>query len=139
MALQSDRSSYPGLPDNEGEVLRQWLRRHEREYDRFEYNVRVGKGIDPGAAYPEDMRRMSIANSQLRIDVIAWKGTQATILEVKERATPSAIGQIVTYAHLWQVENPTLPTPRALIVARTMSEDTAAGLQAASVPYQLVT
>jgi len=46
--LQSERFKYPGLLPREIIVLRAWLRLREKDYDRFDYNVRIGTGFDPG-------------------------------------------------------------------------------------------
>lgn len=115
--LQSDRSSYPGLLPREIVVLRAWLRAHEAEYDRFDYNVRIGDGFDPGPTQSASIRQMTIQNTQKRIDAVAYKGSDVTLIEVKDRAGFSAIGQLVGYRHLWQAAHPELPAPKLLLIA----------------------
>jgi len=100
--LQSERLKYPGLLPREIIIFREWLRLHERDFDRFDYNVRVGDGFDPGPAFDAATRRMAIANSQKRIDAVAWQGSAVTLIEVKDRAGLSAIGQLIGYRPLWQ-------------------------------------
>src|SRR5438105_5821591 len=114
--LQQERLKYPGLLPREIILLRNWLARHEAEYDRFDYNFRVGQGSDPGPNFPQYIRDQAILNTQKRIDAIAWKGTHATIIEVKDRAGFSALGQILGYRPLFQLAFPAAPEPRLLIV-----------------------
>ncbi len=121
--LQSDLTRFPGLRPEEVLVLRAWLKVHENEFDRFEYNVRVGPGQDPGPTYTDEMRRMAILNSQKRIDAVGWKSTTPWIIEVKVRAQSNAIGQLVSLDALWRNDNPTGTAPVMLLVANTLAPD----------------
>ncbi len=119
--LESERLRYPGLLPEEILVLRARLNLHQSEYDKFDYNLRIGQGIDPGEAYTPEVRKQAILNTQLRIDAVGYKGLQATIIEVKRRATPSNVGQLLTYLSVWRIEFPTTPSryscSRATILA----------------------
>lgn len=119
--LESERLKYPGLLPEEILVLRAWLALHQGEYDRFDYNMRIGQGIDPGASYSAEVRKQAVMNTQLRIDAVAWKGTQPSIVEVKRRATPSNIGQLLTYHSVWRIEFPTGPDPTMRLVCNQFS------------------
>ena len=119
--LESERLKYPGLLPDEVLVLRAWLALHQSEYDRFDYNMRIGQGIDPGPNYSDEVRRQAILNTQLRIDAVGWKGTQPTIIEVKRRTTPSNVGQILTYDSVWRKELPGGPAPILRLVSNTYS------------------
>lgn len=121
--LQSDLTRFPGLRPEEVLVLRAWLKVHEKEFDRFDYNVRVGPGQDPGPTYTDDMRRMAILNSQKRIDAVGWKGSTPWIIEVKVRAQSNAIGQLVSLDALWRNDNPTSAAPVMLLIANTLAPD----------------
>jgi hypothetical protein len=136
--LQAERLKYPGLLPREVLVLQNWLKTHESLYDSFAYNVRVGKGIDPGPAYDADMRRMAVMNTQKRIDAVAYKGSTVTLIEVKDRATLSAIGQLVGYGALWQPP-PAFPNPPALLlVCRVIDDDTAQTARAHGITVNIV-
>jgi len=119
--LQSERLKYPGLLPEEVLVLRAWLALHEHEYDRFDYNMRIGQGIDPGSNYSAEVRKQAVMNTQLRIDAVAWKGAQPSIVEVKRRTTPSNVGQILTYDSVWRKEFPGTPAPILRLVCNTYS------------------
>lgn len=123
LAMQADRTKFPGLLPAEVLVLKAWLALHETEYDRFDYNFRLGAGLDPGPAYSDAIRRMAIMNSQKRLDAVGYQGNQATIIEAKRRAGLSNIGQAVGYRVLWLRDFPDQPTPRLILVTTSAQPD----------------
>jgi hypothetical protein len=135
---QADRQTFPGLMPQEVAVLREWLRIHESEYDSFDYNVRCGVGSDPGPTYDAKMRQMSLDITRKRIDAVAIKGSDVTLIEVKKRATLSAVGQIVAYRTLWNADNPLRPASRLLLVASAFDPDVMPVLAANAVDYAIV-
>lgn len=114
--LQSERLAFPGLLVREILIFKNWLKVHEREYDRFDYNVRVGPGDDPGPNWPDNLRLMAVSNSQKRVDAVAWQGVIPTILEIKDRAGASALGQILAYVPLWNMEHPQSPPASMILI-----------------------
>jgi hypothetical protein len=116
ITLQSQRLAYPGMLPREILIWQTWLAQWEASYDSFQYNARVGPGFDPGPGWPDNMRTMAIANSQKRIDAVAWQGSQPTLIEVKDRAGAAALGQLLTYLPLWMQTYPDLPRPLLAIV-----------------------
>ena len=136
---ETERLTYPAMLPAEIDVWRGWLAKHQGEYERFEYNVRVGPGADPGPNYPQSVRDQAILNTQARIDALAWQGTQATIVEVKDRAGLSAIGQLLGYEVYWKRANPNFPPPKTLLVARGLGHGVDAVLTAKGITYELVT
>ena len=136
--LQADRLNFPGLLPREVLVLKAWLRLHEGEYTRFDYNVRLGQGTDPGPTWPDDLRKMAILNSQKRVDAVGFQSDQPTLIEVKDRAGFSAVGQIVGYNTLWRVQFPTSPAPKLLIVCNRYAPDILPVLQANGIALNVV-
>ena len=136
--LESDRHKYPGMAPREVIIFRAWLGLHQSEYDRFEYNVRVGNGIDPGAEYPAIYRQQYIENTQKRIDALAWKGEQPTIIEVKDRATGSSMSQILMYKALWPITFPNTPPPKLLLVTNRVAADMPMVLEASGIALEIV-
>jgi hypothetical protein len=119
-------------------IFQQWQKVHGAEYDRFDYNVRIGNGTDPGPQYTDADRAMYIANTQKRIDAVGWKGAQPTIIEVKDRATASCMSQLITYAALWPITFPGTPTPVLLLVTNRFSADMQLVLDRAGIKWNLV-
>lgn len=131
--MQSERAKFPGMLPREILIFKNWLKLHEWEYDRLDYNTRIGSGNDPGPTWPDYVRQQAIANTQLRIDAIAWKGNEPTLIEVKDRAGAAAIGQIVTYEAVWLKDNPGSPPPKLLIVTNRIQHNILPVLQKAGV------
>jgi hypothetical protein len=119
-------------------IFQQWQNEHGNDYDRFDYNVRVGNGTDPGPKYSQADRDMYILNTQKRIDAVGWKGAQPTIIEVKDRATASSMSQILTYKALWPVTFPDTPAPLLLLVTNRFSADMQLVLDSAGIKWNLV-
>lgn len=122
--LQQERLSYPGMLPREIIVWRNWLKLHEKEFDTFEYNVRVGAGVDPGDSFPEPERTMAIQISQKRLDALLWRGGIPTIVEVEDRPGLSGIGQLIGYEALWIKDNPARTRPNLLLVVPRINADT---------------
>jgi hypothetical protein len=150
--LEHDLARYPGMLADETVVWRAWLRLHEAEYVRFEYNIRLGPDQDPGPAFLPEVRRNVILNHKLRIDAVGWREIQndllppiiespaeiyrtfpsaiAEIIEVKRRATNSAIGEAVSYLAHWLENWPSNPHPRVRLVAAAYAQTILAAVAA---------
>jgi hypothetical protein len=136
--LESDRHKYPGMAPREVIIFRAWLALHQNDYDSFAYNVRVGNGIDPGPEFPAIYSQQYNENTQKRIDALAWKGTQATIIEVKDRATGSSMSQILMYKALWPITFPNAPAPNLLLVTNRVAADMPMVLDASGITLEIV-
>jgi hypothetical protein len=158
--MEAERHKYPGMAPREVIIFRAWLALHQNEYDRFDYNVRVGNGTDPGAEYPAIYRQQYIENTQKRIDAVGWKAlgnallatdfatrpitdiaisiNQPTIIEVKDRATASCMSQILTYKALWPFTFPNTPAPKLLLVTNRVAADMPLVLDASGITLEIV-
>lgn len=136
--VEVHRLTYPAMLPAEIAVFRAWLQLHEGEYTRFEYNVRVGPGFDPGEGVMQSIRDMSIKSTRKRMDALAWQGDTPLIIEVKDRAGLSAIGQLLGYRVHWQRENPQSIPPKMLLVANRLAPGVEDVLNAHNVPFELV-
>ena len=116
-ALQADRLRLPGMLPPEVLTWKAWLALHEAQYDSFDYSQRVAPGYDLGPAWPDNVRTIAVTNSQNRIDVGTWQGKLATLIEVKDRAGASALGQLLTYCPLWSAQHTDLPRAQMLLVS----------------------
>ncbi|SRR5712692_300512 len=134
----SDRTKYPGLHPAEVPILRAWLALHEKEYERFNFNVRVGGGDDLGPTYTDAQRAQWRANTQKRIDAVGYNGTQPTIIEVKDRAGSSALGELLLYAHLFAQQFGGLAAPRLVLVTNLLQPDMASALAASRITVAIV-
>lgn len=138
MQGEADRLTFPGMLPLEIAILKSWLQQHQNEYDRYDYNVRIGKGTDPGASYDQTMRTMALAITKKRVDAVAWQGSTPTLIEVKNRATLAAMGQILSYNVLWKQDYPTSPDPKLLLIAATFDPDTIPVLNAHQITWTAI-
>ncbi len=135
--LEAERKKYPGMLPREILIWQTWLRKNTPRFDSYDYNVRVGDGRDPGAAYPQWARDMAILSSQLRLDVLARNGTQATIIEIEENPGMRAVGQLLGYEVFWIRDNPTLPRPKLMLICHTLNSDPALVLARSGIQVEL--
>lgn len=118
------RRFYPERTDRESTIIRDWLLAHGADYDRFSFSVRVGEGQTPNPDDLPGVQRSVAFSSRKRIDVLAWRGAQPTIVEVKERVTPGVLGQLVAYRDLFLEEKPDAEDPILVAIGRYSDPDT---------------
>jgi len=159
--LEADLLAYPGMLVDETVVWRAWALIHQSEYDRFDHNIRIGPAKDPGPGLLPSVRKAEMLNSQMRIDSVGWQGidarmvppvvsspkevydlfpsAEATIFEVKRRATLAAYGEIMGYNHAWQEEFPNQPAPLLVIVCAEYANTILPATRASKVAVDVVT
>jgi hypothetical protein len=98
--LESERGQYEGLNLDSRNLWVQWLKLYQSEFESFTYNVRLGKGLDPGPSVSDTTRAQWRALTSKRADVVAERPGQTWLIEVEPRVTARTVGQIVVYAHL---------------------------------------
>lgn len=126
------------MRETEANLMRRWLARHELEYDSFDYNVRIGAARDPGAQYPDWVRKSARMSSQLRMDALARKGEQVTLIELKNVAYPSGAQKLAVYGAVWWSENASAPKPLLLLVSRGIDPATWATASAAGIVIEVL-
>lgn len=115
---------YPGMPPAESAVFRDFLQRRGREFDRFDFNVRLGTGATPAEGLAGVYEELATKLTQKRADVVAWRAGAPTIIEVKIRIGLGAQGQLLGYRSLWIRDRPNEPEPALLAIARRTDDDT---------------
>ena len=93
---------FPHLMPNEVPIWEKFLAIWGNEFTDFRYDVRVGKGVDPGPKYDPKWRQLAIQLTQKRIDAVARKGNVIWIFEVKPEAGLGALGQLLSYRVLYR-------------------------------------
>ena len=131
--LQADRLRFEGMLPAEVLVFKAWLSQHEKEYDRFLYNLRLGPGIEPPPGTAEYWRDLAIKSTQLRTDAVAYRGDQPTLIEVKRRATAGNISQLLVYYHVWITSFPLSPPPKLIMVCNSLTPNILPLLQATNI------
>jgi len=91
------RGKYTGLREEESEVLKGYIRENDPDsIERLRTAVPVGEGEVPGE--PEDsFQRQVKFLSQFKIDAVIDRPGRQEIVELKSRATHTAVGQALAY------------------------------------------
>lgn len=97
VTAEISKPSYPGLIDTAAALWRDFLKLYGDKYETFEYNVRVGQGLDPGPSATDEMRAMWKAVTTKRIDVVANREDQTWVIEIEERPGLRTFGQLRGY------------------------------------------
>jgi hypothetical protein len=109
------KSPFPHMLPNDVALFAGFINTDEgRQYEMWTFDAHLGAEVDPGPAYPPEIRRASILLRCLRIDAVGWIGREPTIFEVKPDARLSAFGQLLAYCWFWR-EIKQLPCHRAVI------------------------
>ena len=74
-------------------------------YHRWEFDVSVGPGVDPGLYVDPKVRDNAIYLTQAKIDAVGWVGQIPTIFEVKPELSITGFGQLLAYR--WYFEQHT--------------------------------
>lgn len=90
------------LPPGERDVWERALQFLRPRYTALYFQVRVGGHVTFTAGLSDDMIRDALALSAHRIDVVGDARTHWELIEVKDRASLSAVGQLIGYQILWR-------------------------------------
>lgn len=93
------------------------------QFAPFTYDLRVGDGADLGPNPDELSRSIAAALTRKRIDVLYFVNDAPTIVEVKQRAGLTAIGQLLGYRKLYMMSFPDQPEPRLVLVTDVLQPD----------------
>ncbi len=123
--LESDFPSnhFAGLNDIAIALWKQWLLLYQNQFESFEYNVRVGQGLDPGPNATDQMRAMWKAVTTKRIDVVANRQDQTWVIEIEPRPGARTLGQLVLYMDLLPKYYPARPVVIGALVAQYVGFD----------------
>ncbi len=117
------RYHYPHMKPGDVEIWNRFIEQFPNVYDHCQYDVPVGtvpehaKGpLAPGAGSDEILYNR-------KIDVVAFKGDQIDIIEIKPSAGPSTIGQVKGYQHLYKRDYTPPVEPKAIVLTDNLLPD----------------
>lgn len=107
---------YPGLLQKDAQLWDQFLEKWGREYDSFDYNVRVGQGAKIDDTLPDYIQYMAKALTQKRIDAVGYSRGEIWLIEVTGYARVGTLGQVEAYQALYQeTYSPDRPLQMAIV------------------------
>jgi hypothetical protein len=95
---------YPHLLSADSEVWDKFLEAEGHRLKEVWYDVHVGGAVESGAEADSVLGRVAAGVSRKRIDVVVRVGAGYWVVEVKPVADMGALGQVVTYARLFEEE-----------------------------------
>jgi len=117
------QSYFPERTQRESAIIRDYLREHLGEFERVDFSVRVGQGMTPEPGLLPAVARNVIDSSKLRVDVVGYRGSGATLVEAKTHISREVFGQLLAARHLWLEDHPDAPEPRLVAIGRTVNAD----------------
>lgn len=122
---------------NESAIARAWLIRHQGEFDEIEFNPQMGTPPDLGPGFDAVTQQQAARLMAKRSDIIASRGDEATIVEVKPRLSFSALGQLLGYRLLYHLAHPEFRKIHLVAIGHGASIDTLEVLMAYGVNVEL--
>lgn len=114
---------FPRMSPEDTTIWRKFLEKEGKNYDRFDYDLPVGNGEDPGPGVPENLRKDFIDLTRKRIDAVGYRDNSVTIFEVKPRAGTQALGQLLTYFPLFIQTYPGFSSVTLAVVTSFINTD----------------
>lgn len=121
--LEAQRPSYEGLNGVSTLLWRDFLGLYEDKFQKFSYNVTVGRGIAPRRGLSDAEAALWKRLTQKRIDVVAVTATQTWIIELEERPGARTLGQLRLYTHLYPLSYTLVGTLVSALVCRYLGFD----------------
>jgi hypothetical protein len=96
-----------------------FLAKFGKEYQRFDYDLRIGNGITPEQDLPFEFKKDYEDLTKSRIDAVGYVNKTATIFEVKQRANLASIGQLLGYHILFNKSFPQFSVDDLILVCES--------------------
>src|SRR5215468_3440154 len=122
----------------EAALAKAWLEANLDQYEDIDFQKHVGFGVELGADYPDYIQRMAFNATRRRVDLVAYKGLEATIVELKDHVDLAAVRQAAEYAVLWRTSPIDPPVVAVLVVGRTGDASIAQTAAALGVTVELL-
>ena len=119
------------------EVWLKWKNEMERRYDRIDYSVHLG-GAKPNSSQEDIYGKMWKRISARRIDAVGYAKDHIALIEFRQFAGPSAIGQLIMYHALWKREVPATLPIRLILVTNLITDAIALGAKDIGIEVALV-
>lgn len=130
---------FPHMFGAESAIWQAWLDKYSTKYNRYEYDIHVGKLWPEHTKLERRWQRGAEAVYRKRIDVVGYRADEICIFEVKPHAGLGALGQIIGYVSLYADEfNPTEEI-RGAIVAELIDPNIRQLLDDHGIDWYIVT
>ncbi len=114
---------YPRMSPKDVDIWKRFLMEHQDMFNSFDYDFPVGSGEDPGPKFEPNLRKDFIDLTKKRIDVVGYKNGEPTIIEIKPRASSTALGQLLTYKTLFIDSHPSFQTVPLMVITEFINTE----------------
>lgn len=114
---------YPHLSPSEARIWDRFVRKNPDVFERVAYDVKVGSVPDFVLEHNDAAIRAQRDLYRYKIDVVAFKGEEVFIIELKQAATMRAIGQVIGYKELLKREYKPASEPKLVIITDVLMPD----------------
>ena len=121
--------------DEDYPAWERYLDKHGKEFLWFYYNVRVGGQVNTDQTIPPNISKAWYDSTAKRIDAIGEKEKEIWIIEVAGRPGFRAIGQVLTYEHLWNLDPKINKPVKNMLVGQRLDDDLKQVLKKLNVAY----
>lgn len=129
---------FPHLLPEDRQLWENFLSLNPNRFTRYEYDIKVGFGRDPGPDFPMNIREMALNISRRRIDAIGFTDNAITIIEISVFAGLTQLGQLMAYPTLYETTTElNLPIKR-LLIARAIQTDIEPVLIKHQIPFEVI-
>jgi hypothetical protein len=87
------------------------------------YDLHLGAGAEIDPSWPAWLVAQARAVTRKRVDVVVETPDEIVIIEIKPRAGMAALGQVLTYKHLYEAEFAPAKPVRAVVLAERKEPD----------------
>jgi len=116
-------------------IWTRYLDKHCEEFLWFYYNVRVGGQVNTDPDMLPGVAKTWYESTAKRIDAIGEKEKEIWIIEVTTRPGFRAIGQVLTYEHLWNLDPKINKPVKNMLVGARLDDDLEQVLKKLNVEY----
>ena len=114
---------YPHLGSQEQILWDRFIHAFPDLYDKCEYDVKVGSGPEFDTIVSPDTMGDVKALYQKKLDVVAYKGGEVDIIEIKPYAGTNAVSQLLQYQFLLMKDRKLEKPPKLVIVTDRVKAD----------------
>jgi len=128
----------PGISPEDYDIWKVWRPRNFKRFDKLNFNVRLFRPLTLDPGLPENIKRMAEFNAAKRIDVLGWCAGAASIIELRNNAGLSAIGQLLGYNKLFRKEFPDMSQVKMILVSNRFDPDVSETAESLNIDVEQV-
>lgn len=116
-------AKYPHMKPEDVAVWSRFIEKNPTYFDTADYDVPCGTGAPVDPNHPPEIQRDHTILTQKKIDVVGYRENSVTLVEVKPIADMRALGQILTYSHLYALDHPEVTDLQRMVVAGSVERE----------------